>query len=42
METAQLLFNGIALGKKLHDKRDDIKRRDDNRDIARAMKRDYD
>jgi SsrA-binding protein len=33
---------GLGKGKKLHDKRDDIKRRDDNRDIARAMKRDYD
>jgi SsrA-binding protein len=33
---------GLGKGKKLHDKREDIKRRDDNRDIARAMKRDYD
>jgi SsrA-binding protein len=33
---------GLGKGKKLHDKREDLKRRDDNRDIARAMKRDYD
>jgi SsrA-binding protein len=32
---------GLGKGKKLHDKREDLKRRDDNRDIARAMKRDY-
>jgi SsrA-binding protein len=29
----------LARGKKLHDKRDDIKRRDDKREMARAMKR---
>ncbi|MEB3310942.1 MAG: SsrA-binding protein SmpB [Snowella sp.] len=33
---------GLGRGKKLHDKRDDIKRRDDERTMARAMKRDYD
>ncbi len=30
---------GLAKGKKLHDKREDAKRRDDKRDMARAMKR---
>ncbi len=30
---------GLGRGKKLHDKREDIKRRDDQRDMARAMKR---
>jgi SsrA-binding protein len=30
---------GLGRGKKLHDKRDDIKRRDDQREMARAMKR---
>jgi SsrA-binding protein len=30
---------GLGKGKKLHDKRDTIKRRDDERDMARAMKR---
>ena len=30
---------GIGKGKKLHDKRDDIKNRDDQREIDRAMKR---
>jgi SsrA-binding protein len=29
----------LARGKKLHDKRDDLKKKDDQRDIARAMKR---
>ncbi len=29
---------GLAKGKKLHDKREDAKRRDDKRDMARAMK----
>lgn len=29
---------GLARGKKLHDKREDIKRRDDQRDMQRAMK----
>ena len=29
---------GLGKGKKLHDKREDIKRRDDQRDIQRAMK----
>jgi SsrA-binding protein len=30
---------GLGKGKKLHDKREDIKQRDDKRDMARAMKR---
>ena len=30
---------GLAKGKKLHDKRETAKRRDDQRDMARAMKR---
>lgn len=30
---------GLGKGKKLHDKRDDIKERQDKRDIERAMKR---
>lgn len=30
---------GLAKGKKLHDKREDIKRREDKRDMERAMKR---
>lgn len=30
---------GLAKGKKLHDKRETMKRRDDQRDMARAMKR---
>lgn len=30
---------GLGKGKKLHDKREDIKRRDDQREMARAMKR---
>jgi SsrA-binding protein len=30
---------GLAKGKKLHDKRESSKRRDDQRDMARAMKR---
>lgn len=30
---------GLAQGKKLHDKRESIKRREDKRDMARAMKR---
>lgn len=30
---------GLAKGKKLHDKREDMKRRDDQRDMERAMKR---
>ncbi|MFE1746181.1 SsrA-binding protein SmpB [Coleofasciculus sp. H7-2] len=29
---------GLGKGKKLHDKREDIKRRDDKRDMERAMK----
>lgn len=29
---------GLARGKKLHDKREDIKRRDDQREMQRAMK----
>ena len=29
---------GLARGKKLHDKREDVKRRDDQRDMRRAMK----
>jgi SsrA-binding protein len=29
---------GLGRGKKLHDKREDIKRRDDQRQIQRAMK----
>ena len=29
---------GLGKGKKLHDKREDLKRRDDQRDIQRAMK----
>ena len=29
---------GIAKGKKLHDKRQDLKEKDQKRDIARAMK----
>jgi SsrA-binding protein len=29
---------GLAKGKKLHDKREDLKRRQDQRDIQRAMK----
>jgi SsrA-binding protein len=29
----------LARGKKLHDKRDDLKKKDDQRDMARAMKR---
>ena len=29
---------GLGKGKKLHDKREDVKRRDDQRDIQRAMK----
>ena len=31
---------GLGKGKKLHDKREDIKRRNDQRQMARAMKRD--
>jgi len=31
---------GLGKGKKLHDKRETLKRRQDDRDIARAMKRD--
>jgi SsrA-binding protein len=30
---------GLAKGKKLHDKREDLKRRQDQREMARAMKR---
>jgi SsrA-binding protein len=30
---------GLAKGKKLHDKREDLKRRQDQRDMARMMKR---
>jgi SsrA-binding protein len=30
---------GLCRGKKLHDKREDMKRRDDQRDMQRAMKR---
>lgn len=30
---------GLGRGKKLHDKREDLKRRQDNRDMARALKR---
>jgi SsrA-binding protein len=30
---------GLAKGKKLHDKRETVKRRDDQREMARAMKR---
>lgn len=30
---------GLAKGKKLHDKRDDIAKRDQNRDMQRAMKK---
>ncbi|MFZ4665805.1 MAG: SsrA-binding protein SmpB [Prochlorotrichaceae cyanobacterium] len=30
---------GLGRGKKLHDKRETLKRKDDQRDIARAMKR---
>jgi SsrA-binding protein len=30
---------GLGRGKKLHDKRDDIRQRDDKREMARAMKR---
>jgi SsrA-binding protein len=30
---------GLARGKKLHDKRESIKRREDQRDMARALKR---
>ena len=29
----------LVKGKKLHDKRDDLKRKDDKRDMDRAMKR---
>jgi SsrA-binding protein len=29
---------GLARGKKLHDKREDVRRRDDQREMARAMK----
>jgi SsrA-binding protein len=29
----------LVRGKKLHDKREDLKKRDDKRDIDRAMKR---
>ncbi len=29
---------GLARGKKLHDKREDVKRRDDQRDMRRALK----
>lgn len=29
---------GLARGKKIHDKREDVKRRDDQRDMRRAMK----
>ncbi|MFM2025431.1 MAG: hypothetical protein RLZZ339_144, partial [Cyanobacteriota bacterium] len=29
----------LGRGKKLHDKREDLKRRQDQRDMARAMKR---
>jgi SsrA-binding protein len=29
----------LARGKKLYDKRDDLRKKDDQRDIARAMKR---
>jgi SsrA-binding protein len=28
----------LARGKKLHDKRDDLRKKDDQRDMARAMK----
>ncbi|MGL5034666.1 MAG: SsrA-binding protein SmpB [Microcystaceae cyanobacterium] len=31
---------GLGKGKKLHDKRETLKKRDDQRDMARAMKRD--
>ena len=31
---------GLAKGKKLHDKRQDLKQRQDKRDMQRAMKRD--
>jgi SsrA-binding protein len=30
---------GLGKGKKLHDKRETLKRRQDDRDMARAMKR---
>jgi SsrA-binding protein len=30
---------GLGRGKKLHDKREDIRQRDDKREMARAMKR---
>ena len=30
---------GLAKGKKIHDKREDSRRKDDKRDMARAMKR---
>jgi SsrA-binding protein len=30
---------GLGRGKKLHDKREDLKRRQDQRDMARALKR---
>ena len=41
LETYGLIKVSIALGrgKKLHDKREDLKRRDDQRDMQRAMKR---
>jgi SsrA-binding protein len=29
----------LARGKKLHDKREDLRKKDDQRDMARAMKR---
>ena len=31
----------IAVGKKLHDKRQDLKEKDDQRDMARALKRQF-
>jgi len=30
---------GLARGKKLHDKREDLKRKQDQRDMERALKR---
>ena len=30
---------GVGKGKKLHDKRETVKRREDQREMARAMKR---
>jgi SsrA-binding protein len=32
----------LVKGKKLHDKRDDLKKKDDKRDMDRAIKRDRD